>query len=87
MVGYFTTRVNLHGQWSSRLETSVHIGWTGLPGRCSWLRGTEVAGTQDGLGTSIASSCSTLLLSLFTWELMWLGQSASYTVLQSMVVR
>jgi hypothetical protein len=47
-VGYFTTRVKLHGQWGPRLETLIHCCWIRIPDCSSWLSCADVAGARDG---------------------------------------
>jgi hypothetical protein len=47
MVGCFITWDKLHGQWGTRLETSVRRGWIGHFGRSLWLPGAEVAGAWN----------------------------------------
>jgi hypothetical protein len=67
MVGYFTTRVKLHGRWDPKLETSVHRGWIGLLEHSSWLKGADVVGLRTVLGAAFTSFGFTWPLSLPTW--------------------
>jgi hypothetical protein len=78
-----TFKSKLHGQWGHRLRRSVRRGRLGLPWRSSWLPGV-LLGSQIFLalrwmilGTVLGNVASwfgfTWLLSLSTWESVWMG--------------
>jgi hypothetical protein len=56
MVGYFTTWVKLHNQWSLKLEMSIRQAWIRMPGCLlgSWVSPWRVLGAVFEVATAFS---------------------------------